>query len=184
MMDRLDNCAWLRQELADGGLRQMISEIDSADDVDMDKNDYKKNYNGRRRNAKKNTKLGGEYHPSKRDIALEMAKRTNPKFAKFIDRLLVTSGVLLVNHKSSSSVSMQDIENILQFNDDMGLENELILAPLQKHRSSSQTNDELKNVMESSTLGEESDVEENNSVASCSSSTSGSDDSSHSLDHH
>jgi hypothetical protein len=37
MMDGIDNSDWLRKELSDGGLRQIIAKIDMTDD---EKDDY------------------------------------------------------------------------------------------------------------------------------------------------
>ena len=88
MMDKLDNSSWLRKELADGGLRQMIATIDNAD------GENKKNEGSNRKRARINQAL--ELSP--REVALERAKHTNHKFRKFMDKLLLTAGVLVENN--------------------------------------------------------------------------------------
>lgn len=70
MMDKMDNCDWLRQELRDGGLRQIIHSICSAS----------------------NTVARGE--ETHREVALEQAKANYPNFSRFMDKLLVVAGVL------------------------------------------------------------------------------------------
>jgi len=116
MMDRIDNSEWLRKELSDGGLRQIIAQIDMAND-NMD------NYE---RGRRKRPKLGTEPDPSPREIALMKAKHTNPKFSNFVDRLLLTSEVLVEGEKTKE----QEIASLL-----LG-KNEFVgpvsLAPLQK----------------------------------------------------
>ena len=91
MMDRIDNSQWLRNELADGGLRQLISEIDGADETAAAKGSYHKrrNYNSRNRFADM-----GKPKMSPRELALEKARRTNPNFGRFMDKLLLTAGIL------------------------------------------------------------------------------------------
>ena len=81
MMDRIDSSDWIKTELQDGGLRQIIAEIDVAD--------LDQNYPKRKR------KLNAQPEPTPRELALMRARQSNPKFSNFIDRLLVTAGVLV-----------------------------------------------------------------------------------------
>lgn len=95
MMDRMDNSSWLRQELSDGGLRQMIAEIDNADW------ENKKEYS-----HKKRRRINQPEFLSPRETALERAKYTNEKFAKFLDKLMLTAGVLVEKEPLISEVNI------------------------------------------------------------------------------
>lgn len=88
MMDKLDNSSWLRKELADGGLRQMIATIDNADWETKNQNNDRK----RKRYA-----LNAVCELTPREAALERAKYSNPNFAKFIDKMMLTAGLLIDN---------------------------------------------------------------------------------------
>lgn len=98
MMERLHRSAWLRNELSDGGLRQMIATIDNADWDQREETKKRKRY--------QNTNQIDELDP--REAALERAKFTNHKFAKFVDKLLLTAGVLEENKNIDD-----DINNLL-----------------------------------------------------------------------
>ena len=91
MMDRIDSSQWLRNELADGGLRQLISEIDSADEAAAARGSYHKRRNNNSRNRFADM---GKVKMSPRELALEKARRTNPTFGRFMDKLLLTAGIL------------------------------------------------------------------------------------------
>lgn len=93
IMDRLDNSPWLKKELADGGLRQMIATIDNAK---WEKKDEKK--------KRKHFRIDQPQELTQNEAALERAKHSNPKFAKFIDRLLLTAGVLVDNKKVDDDI--------------------------------------------------------------------------------
>lgn len=70
MMDKMDNCDWLRTELEDGGLRQVILQVcDSPNTV----------------------AYGQKTH---QELAIERAKAKYPNFERFMDKLLVLTGVL------------------------------------------------------------------------------------------
>jgi len=146
MMDRLDNSDWLRKELADGGLRQIIAEIDAAD-TELD---------GKEKRQRKRPRLGAVPEPSPREIALMKAKHTNPKFANFVDRLLVSSGVLVEGEKTNE----EDIASLLlgDGNEQLGM---LSLAPIVKKRSQ---NIEMENSMEKS----DADSGSNDASSDCS----------------
>jgi len=96
MMDKIDNSEYLRKELADGGLRQMIAEIDFAGEDEDD---------GNMKRQTKRPRVGRFIEPSPREVALMRAKHSNPKFAKFIDRLLVTAGVCTEGEKSEEAIA-------------------------------------------------------------------------------
>ena len=114
MMENLDKNEWLRKELADGGLRQIIAEIDAADDEAGDRH-------------RKRPKLGAAPEPSPREVALMKARHTNRKFSNFIDRMLVTTGVLIEGDKTVE----QEISSILMGDDQVGM---VALAPIVKDR--------------------------------------------------
>jgi len=115
MMDKVDNSSWLRNELSDGGLRQIIAEIDAADD------------GVEQRKHKKRPKLGVT-EPTPCEIALLRAKLKNKKFEHFIDKLLVIAGVL-----SEDVQPLNDITQLLIEKDDDNL-GTLTLAPIIKKR--------------------------------------------------
>ena len=70
MMDKMDNCEWLQSELEDGGLRQIIHQVcDSS-----------------------NTVAHGQ--KTHQQLALDQAKAKYPNFNRFMDKLLVLTGVL------------------------------------------------------------------------------------------
>jgi hypothetical protein len=66
----MDGSDWLKKELQDGGLRQVIHEVSSVWDT---------------------VAHGGITH---QELALEEAKRKYPNFEKFINKLLVLTGIL------------------------------------------------------------------------------------------
>lgn len=116
MMDRIDSSDWIRQELQDGGLRQIIAEIDVADDV--------------QEHTFKTRKLNAQPEPTPRELALMKARQSNSKFSNFIDRLLVTAGVLV-----EGDLSME--EQVLSFLNGNSEEQELgmlALAPVMKKK--------------------------------------------------
>lgn len=83
MKKRLEQSTWLRKELQDGGLRYLIGSIDAASD---DETKHIKTYSG-----KKNSQIEGI---TPRVLALARSKSSHPKFASFIDQMLLTAGVL------------------------------------------------------------------------------------------
>jgi hypothetical protein len=84
MKKRLEQSTWLRNELKDGGLRYLIGMIDAASDVDEECN--KKPFD------KKGSKCYEGVTP--RVLALARSKSSYPKFASFVDQMLLTAGVL------------------------------------------------------------------------------------------
>ena len=84
---------WLRKELQDGGLRQLIERIDAASDDEgedaCNSNTISSSGQMRQRNnTTANTTI------SARELALARTKHSHPKFASFVDRMLLTAGVL------------------------------------------------------------------------------------------
>ena len=96
MKQMIQRSEWLRKELEDGGLRHLIEQIDAASDVEEEDDDN--NDNNRRknwgRNGQQKHKKNGNTEISQRVLALARTKHSHPKFAAFIDRLLLTAGVL------------------------------------------------------------------------------------------
>lgn len=106
MMEAMDNSSWLRKELSDGGLRQMIAEIDNAD---------WESKNEPNRNQRRRINQAEIFSP--RETALERTKYTNEKFAKFVDKLMLTAGVLVekepdpeINAKNFAALISGDID--------------------------------------------------------------------------
>ena len=90
MRKRLRESTWLHEELRDGGLRQLIGRIDAASDVEEPEREE-----GRRRGDRKGRR-GGEpgANISPRELELARTRRSHRKFASFVDRLMLTAGVL------------------------------------------------------------------------------------------
>ena len=102
MKARLQQSSWLRKELQDGGLRQLIDNIDAASDSmndeehgneDRQQSRERSHWNKQEKkrnnvNSKNATKI------SARELALARTKHTHPKFASFTDQLLLLAGVL------------------------------------------------------------------------------------------
>jgi len=157
MMDKLDNSTWLKNELKDGGLRQMIASIDCDNDYDEIHQHKNNKFIKKRRFQAMN-----ERPMEKREIQLEQCKRTNPNFATFIDKLLLTAGVVHFlndhhdydnNEQSAkydcSNRNMEKIVSLLEGKDAVEtkyLHARLMLAPIQnkkKHVSLSDIQKEL-----------------------------------------
>ena len=84
MKQQLQKSTWLRNELKDQGLRYLIGNVDAASDVeDNDATDSNRN---------KGKKMFEGISP--RVLALARSKQSHPKFATFIDKMLLTAGVL------------------------------------------------------------------------------------------
>jgi hypothetical protein len=101
MKARIQQSKWLRKELQDGGLRQLIDTIDAASDLedeDKDECDEKKDdtyHRGRNHwNQKKKNTNPNATKISPRELALARTRHNHPKFASFTDQLLLFAGVL------------------------------------------------------------------------------------------
>lgn len=117
MMEKIDSSEWLRKELADGGLRQIIAEIDAADDEEGEQSIRQR----------KRPKLGAMPEPSAREVSLMKARHVNHKFSSFIDRMLVTAGVLVEGNKTVE----QELSSVLMGDEHIGM---VALAPVVKNR--------------------------------------------------
>ncbi|KAL9178908.1 hypothetical protein ACHAXT_011881 [Thalassiosira profunda] len=84
MKERLRRSSWLHKELRDGGLRQLIDQIDGASDGEEEGERNTRQYQGKKGGAR----------ISPRELALARTKHGKPKFATFVDRMLLTAGVL------------------------------------------------------------------------------------------
>ena len=166
MMDRLDESSWLRTELADGGLRQMIYEIDAAVSADGET---------RTRRFPKKRKRGtllveNLVQLSERELALEKAKLTNPKFATFLDKLLLEAGVLNEHRAHDQDEADQVLASLLKHDDDnLG---HLSLVPIKIRTNTNRT------LLESTatTSNEESDETSSDSSTSVGNSSSSEDE--------
>eukprot|EP00985_Skeletonema_marinoi_P025641 scaffold19004_cov101-Skeletonema_marinoi.AAC.1 len=92
MKQMIQRSEWLRKELEDGGLRHLIGHIDAASDVEEEEDDN--GNNNRRKNWGRNANKNGNTDISQRVLTLARTRHSHPKFATFMDRLLVTAGVL------------------------------------------------------------------------------------------
>jgi hypothetical protein len=96
MMDKMDNCEWLQSELEDGGLRQIIHQVcDSSNAVAHGQNTHQ-------------------------EVSLEQAKAKYPNFGRFMDKLLVLTGVL----------ERQELQDDEELDDWLKRENDEELGPL------------------------------------------------------
>mmetsp|Transcript_5438 Transcript_5438/g.8545 ORF Transcript_5438/g.8545 Transcript_5438/m.8545 type:complete len:157 (-) Transcript_5438:426-896(-) len=86
MKKRVHQSTWLRKELKDGGLRQLIGQIDAASDDD----DEEDTCNSKRKTQRNNSTV----KISDREMALARTKHSHQKFASFIDQMMLTAGVL------------------------------------------------------------------------------------------
>ena len=109
MMDAMDKCDWLHQELADGGLRQMIFEIVSSSRI----------VNG-----------AGQSH---QEEALARLQSTYPNFRTFITKLQVVTGVLErepTPTEEDDGLGPETIEEWLQRRENLG---PVALKPLPRY---------------------------------------------------
>lgn len=162
MMDMLDNSEWLRKELEDGGLRQLIAEIDCADDVEdgLTQNNS--------RTYRKSPKLGAKPELSQREIVFMRIKQTNPKFSEFIDKLLLLAGVLQKEEDPN-----EPINKFLQIEgkDSLG---HVTLVPIPKRRKALGNIEQMKNEKSMTSESDESESDESESESDEESSSSSS----------
>lgn len=150
MMDMMQNSEWLRKELEDGGLRQLIAEIDSADAED---NQSVSNL----RTNKKKPKLGAEPDLTNREVAFMKSKQTNHKFSEFIDKLLVLTGVL-----QRDNINTDTRYKNLATHDPYSVEH-LTLVPIQKKKKMFESVEELKKDLSTTSSSDDSDTESDES---------------------
>lgn len=128
MMDKMDNCDWLRTELQDGGLRQIIHQVCEAS----------------------NTVAHGQ--KTHQEVALEQAKSRYPTFERFMDKLLVLTGVL------ERQEIDEDLDDWLQRDDADGL-GPLALVPIPRKQRAVNTKGKVAKVP-SCSEDDDSDVSE------------------------
>lgn len=170
MMDRVDGSQWLKSELADGGLRQLIYDIDFADE----KEEVGKTTNTKR----KRNRMGIIPEMTAREVALEKAKLSNGKFATFLDKLLLEAGVLKKNTTGETEEEAV-LSSLLHPEENLG---PLSLVPIAKKKRkiedspADQTKLEKKDGVSSSEGEEEDDSSssssDDESTSDCSSSSS------------
>lgn len=168
MKRRIYNSTWIRNELQDGGLRQLIESIDAASDIEEDeagngdnKYQYKQQrYHHHRGNLQKNNTAA---KISPRELALARTKHSHPKFSAFIDEMLLTAGVLQRNNGVDDGNGEGDkslLSNILNGGD----RKQLVLAPVPRRKGSDGLNKSEEDV-----TGHNSDDDSNSSSSSDSS---------------
>ena len=147
MKQQISQSKWIRNELKDGGLRQLIDSIDCASDVD-DEDDGKPHdgYKGQQQ-KKDNNKI------SPRVLALARAKHRHPKFASFIDEMLLTAGVLQPASGGVDGCGGERLANILE---GQGGRGPLVLAPVPR-RGADDVNENKSSSNESEDNSGESD---------------------------
>ena len=148
MKELLYNSTWLRSTLqTEVGLRQLIHDIDGASDIEVDDDDDDDDTTATA------TATGGDGHKyikkqrnkdediSPRIVALARAKYTHPKFAYFIDKLLVTAGVLQQQqHSFSSSSSSSSASSLIEgVGIDGAVRGHLTLVPVSRAIAASST---------------------------------------------
>ena len=179
MKRRIYNSSWIRNELQDGGLRQLIESIDAASDKEEDeagngdnKYQYKQQRYHHRGNLQKNNTAA---KISPREFALARTKHSHPKFSAFIDEMLLTAGVLQRNTgvDDGNGEGEGDKSLLSKILLDGGDRKQLVLAPVPRRKGS----DGL-NKSEDDVTGHSSDDDSNSSSSDSSEDESESSDSS------
>mmetsp|Transcript_321 Transcript_321/g.537 ORF Transcript_321/g.537 Transcript_321/m.537 type:complete len:290 (-) Transcript_321:1995-2864(-) len=172
MMENIDKNEWLRKELADGGLRQIIAQIDNADDVSLHENIAWQRHG---QHGKRKRLLGGsgnDYDPSPRELELMKARRLNPNFNNFIDRLLLIAGVLVESDKTTIE---QEVATYLHAHGDgeetPSVTGILSLAPIIKKKAAN-IETILPDILKDDASFSESSHEDDESISSASSASS------------
>jgi len=147
MKQQISQSKWIQNELKDGGLRQLIDSIDCASDVEEDGDDSKPHGSYKGQQQKKD-KI------SPRVLALARTKHRHPKFASFIDEMLLTAGVL----QPAGGVDGGGDERLVNILDGQGGRGPLVLAPVPRRGDIDDTNTNINS--ESSSSGSDSSKEE------------------------
>ena len=165
MKTRLRDSSWLKKELRDGGLRQLIEQIDGASDDDGEKNSSERQMQMR---VQRNRGVS----VSPRELELARTRHTHTKFASFIDKLLLTAGVL----QPADGRKSEGIESLLE---EPG---QLVLAPIPRRKACDDSDageggqdDESGTDGESSSGSEDEDSDSSQDCSSSDSSRSESD---------
>jgi len=152
MKQQISQSKWIQNELKDGGLRQLIDSIDCAsDDDDKDGSKPHGGYKGHQQ-KKDNNQI------SPRVLALARAKHRHPKFASFIDEMLLTAGVLQPATGGIDGGGEERLANILE---GQGGRGPLVLAPVPR-RGADDANVNSSSSNESKSKSGESDSSSNN----------------------
>lgn len=122
MVNGMRSSSWLHQELADPGLQHLISQVVSTSS-----------------HVATGEKEGGHHSNRKQERLLDELKSSNPQFKLFLDKLLVTAGVLEVPEDQGKDF---DLNAWLQ--SDSGSP-QLQLKPLQRHPRPASTSSLLPN---------------------------------------
>ena len=157
MKQQISQSKWIQNELKDGGLRQLIDSIDCASDVDDE--DDSKSHGGYRGQQKKKDKN----KISPRVLALARTKHRHPKFASFIDEMLLTAGVL----QPATAISGGGEERLESILEGQGGRGPLVLAPVPSRggidNSESSSNECKSNSGESGSSSNDDSEEESDS---------------------
>ena len=106
MLEAMKRSTWLKNELKDAGLRQLVLKIMRASDL-------------ARRNKSR----------TKQEEELDQAKADFPRFKKFIDKLLVLTGIL-ERHGDEASIDLDEWLEKEQAVDGLSSDTQLILKPI------------------------------------------------------
>ena len=158
MKQQISQSKWIQSELKDGGLRQLIDGIDCASDVDDE--DGSKPHGGYRSQQRKGRGSSNKISP--RVLALARAKHRHPKFASFVDEMLLTAGVLQPATGGVDGGGEEKLANILE---GQGRRGPLVLAPVPR-RCNIDVNDNSESSNESKSNSGESDSSEESSDSS------------------
>jgi len=154
MKQQISQSKWIQSELKDGGLRQLIDSIDCASDVEEDDDNSKPHggYKGQQQ-KKDNNKI------SPRVLALARAKHRHPKFASFVDEMLLTAGVLQPAAGGNGGGEGM-LANILE---GQGGRGPLVLAPVPRRGADDSSVNSESSSSDSDSSEEESDSSEEDS---------------------
>ena len=168
MKERIRQSTWLRKELQDGGLRQLIDEIDAASEEEEEETS-----DVHRRGKWTHTKnKNPNVTPiSARELALARAKHSHPKFASFTDQVLLLAGVLQPSNDGGEAGEKE--EN--------GHGGHLVLAPVPRLNNNSvsltlSNNLGSKDGRSNSSCDDDEDSDDNSSSSSSSSGEEDSDE--------
>ena len=153
MKQQIAQSKWIQNELKDGGLRQLIDSIDCASDVDDEDDSKPHGYKGQQQ-KKGNNKI------SPRVLALARTKHRHPKFASFIDEMLLTAGVLQPASGGGGGSGEERLANILE---GQGGRGPLVLAPVPRRGADDSSVNSESSSSDSDSSEEESDSSEEDS---------------------
>jgi len=157
MKQQISQSKFIQNELKDGGLRQLIDSIDCASDVDDDSKPH--GYKGQQQKKASTKQI------SPRVLALARTKHRHPKFASFVDEMLLTAGVLQPAITSGGGGGEKRLASILEGQG--GGRGPLVLAPVPRHgcidNSESSSNECKSNSGESDSSSDDDNEEDSDS---------------------